>query len=109
MDLFTALAGFIEPVMVTIEPYAGSGGTKPLYAAGVPVGSIVEQKRRLVRDPQGREVTSETTVYVPLATACPDAYRITLPDGQVTTVITVSIHRAHGNTELPEHLEIACV
>lgn len=51
---------------VTLRSLLGMTAEGPKYADAVPVDEIaVEHARRLVRDSEGREVVSETTLYVP--------------------------------------------
>lgn len=90
---------------ITVEAREGSGAYGDVYAAPVTVRALVEQSRRLVRDTDGAEVTSETTVRVPLSTTAPAGSRITLPDGRRSLVITTSAHNG-GRLPVPSHLEI---
>jgi hypothetical protein len=92
---------------VTVEAYTGSGPHGDVYAAAVSVTCFVDQKRKLVRAPNGSQVISESTVYAALETAAPPRSRITLPDGQVTLVISAA-RRDGAGLPVPEHLEIAC-
>lgn len=110
MDLLTIAAEFdLVPVEVQMEARLGTDAYgRPVLGPPVTVKTIVDQTRKLVRSPQGEQVVSETTLLAPLDTTCPDGSRVTLPDGQVTTVITTSAHRGHGNPDVPECLEIAC-
>lgn len=109
MDLVTIAADIgLTLIPVELAPRTGEGPYGPVFGTPATVSAIVDQTRRLVRDAQGEQVVSETTLYVQLGTACPDGSRVTLPDGQATTVITTSQHRGHGNDELPECLEITC-
>lgn len=107
MDLLTWLAEVLpEPHTITVEAYEGSGPYGDTYAAGVEVTCFVDQKRKLVRAPDGSQVVSSSTVFAPLDTAAPPRSRVTLPDGQKTLVIGTAQRRAAGITEAPEHLEI---
>ena len=109
MDLLTVASDFgLTLIPVQLEPRTGEGPYGPVYGVSSAVPAIVDQTRKLVRDAQGEQVISETTVYVQLGTPCPDGSRVTLPDGHVTTVLSTSPHRGHGNSELPECLEITC-
>lgn len=109
MDLLTFLAEVLpEPHTVTVEPYEGGAGYGDSYGTGVEVTCFVDQKRRLVRAPDGSQVVSESTVYAPLDTVAPTRSRVTLPDGQTTIVISAARRTAAGVAEAPEHLEIAC-
>ena len=51
---------------VTLRSLLGNTADGPKHADPVPVEDVaVEHARRLVRDSDGREVVSETTLYVP--------------------------------------------
>ncbi len=109
MDLLDWLAQVLPaPHTVTVEAYAGSGPHSDTYADPVSVPCFVDQKRKLIRAPNGSQVVSESTVYAPLDTVAPARSRVTLPDGQRTIVISAARRTAAGITEAPEHLEIAC-
>ncbi|OUC99319.1 hypothetical protein [Streptosporangium minutum] len=90
---------------VLVEPAEGEGPFGPEYGDAVTVRCFVDEKRRLVRDAEGSEVVSETTVYMPLDTACPTGSRVTA-NGRTTTVITSS-RRDGGGLPVPDHLEVA--
>ncbi|MFE1070995.1 hypothetical protein ACFW5W_07165 [Streptomyces sp. NPDC058783] len=95
---------------VTVEPYAGDSAYVKTYGPPVTgVRALVDARIRVVRNREGREVTSTVTVYgePSLAAQCPPESRITLPDGRITTVIAVAPHTAPG-LGLPESTEVAC-
>ncbi|MBN1174563.1 MAG: hypothetical protein JXA67_20510 [Micromonosporaceae bacterium] len=97
-----------EAHTVTVEAYRGSGPVGDIYDQAQQVQPcFCDDKRKLVRDAQGDQVVSESTVYAPLETTAPAGSRITLPSGRTTTVITAARRTACG-WALPEHLEIAC-
>lgn len=52
------------PHRVTIRPYLGHGAAGPILGDPVRRRAFVEDVRRLVRDAEGYEVISETTVYL---------------------------------------------
>jgi hypothetical protein len=104
------LPRFLLPHRISVEPYAGDSAYGPTYGPPVvDVRALVDARIRLVRNREGREVTSTATVYAEpdLAAQCPPESRITLPDGRVTTVIAVAPHTAPG-MGLPESTEVAC-
>lgn len=90
---------------VTVEPYQGTGAYGDIYGPAVQVRAIVDAGRRLVRDADGREVTSETTLYAPLSTVAPAGSRITLANGTTSTVIAAK-PRDGGSLPVPSHLEV---
>jgi len=91
---------------VTVEPYLGDSGYGPQYGDPVTVRCLLEQKNRLVRAPDGREVTSSSTFYCRLdAVNAPPESRVTLPDGRQTTVIEQIPHNG-GGLDTPDHLEV---
>jgi hypothetical protein len=108
MDLTEILDELGAAHTVTIEPHAGSGPYGDTWGPPVTVTPcLVDQTRRLVRAPDGSQAVSQSTVYAPLATVCPDRSRVTLPDGQQTLVIATTPNDG-GGLDVPEHLEIAC-
>jgi hypothetical protein len=91
---------------VTVEPYLGDSAVGPQYAGPVTVRCFLEEKNRLVRAPNGREVTSTSTFYCRLdAVTAPPESRVTLPDGRTTTVIEQLPHDG-GGLPTPDHLEV---
>lgn len=92
---------------VTVEPYQGAGAHGPLYGAPVTVRALMEAGRKRVRDTEGDEVVSETTLRVRLADA--DHFvtgaRVTLPDGTTPTVITTTRYDGR-RLPVPSHLEV---
>ena len=90
---------------VTVEPYEGEGPFGPQFGTAVTVRCFVDDKRRLVRNPTGDEVVSESTFYAPLNTVCPAHSRVTV-NGRQTTVLAAS-RRDGGGLPTPDHLEVA--
>lgn len=91
---------------VTIEAYAGAGPYGAVYGPAVPVRALVEAKRRLVRNAEGAEVISETTLRMQLTDTCPAESRVTLPDGTITHAITsAEVDGVH--LPVPSHREVA--
>lgn len=103
------LPDFLLVHQVVIEAYAGTTGNGvKQYAPPATVDCFVAAKRRLVRDPRGNQVVSETTVVARLDTIAPPESKVILPDGRTTTVITQS--RADGGgLPTPDHVELALV
>lgn len=52
---------------VSVETFLGIKNSRPSYASPVTVACFVNDSRKLVRDQNGAEVVSETTLYAPLA------------------------------------------
>jgi hypothetical protein len=94
---------------VMVEPYEGDSAYGPQYGDPVAVWCFLEQKTRLVRALDGREVTSSSTFYCRLdvVTAPPES-KITLPDGRETTVIA-EIRHSGGGLPTPDHHEVQLV
>lgn len=90
---------------ITVEPYQGSGSYGPVYGVPVSVAGFLEERTQLVRDPGGDEVTSSSVFYCRRGVSVPPASRVTLPDGETTTVIA-AYDRSAGRLPLPEHLEV---
>ncbi|SDM46394.1 hypothetical protein SAMN04487981_101605 [Streptomyces sp. cf386] len=94
---------------VTVEPYEGNSAVGPLYGQPVQVRCFLEEKNRLVRAPDGREVTSSTTFYCRLdAVDAPPESKVTLPGDRQTTVIDQARHDG-GGLPLPDHLEVQLI
>ncbi|WP_431928521.1 hypothetical protein [Nonomuraea jabiensis] len=90
----------------SIEPFEGDGAYGPIYGAAVTVKCLVDDERRLVRDAQGAETVSDTTIFFPPGTRCPEGSRVTV-NGRVTTVIA-SYARDGGGLPTPDHVEVVC-
>lgn len=99
------IPGFLLRHRITVEAYEGSGAYGPVYADAVTVRAFLDAKTRLVRSPDGDEVTSTSTAYCRLATVCPAKSRVTLPDGRATVVIA-ALERDGGGLPTPDHLEV---
>lgn len=88
-----------------VRTHEGSGPYGEEYAAPVTVPCFVDARRQLVRDTDGREVTSETTVTGPVREGprfTPGS--LTTVNGDERTVITLAL-RTGGGLDLPEHFE----
>jgi len=92
------------PHTVTVQLYQGHSPHSPAYALGVAVRCFVEERRRLVRDRDGREVMSETTLYMPLDTPMAAESRVTV-NGRVTTVI-IAARQDGAGMPVPSHLQV---
>lgn len=92
---------------VTVKPYLGVNAATgaDVYDADVPLVAIVDDTRRLIRDANGNQVISETTVMLPLGTNCPPKSLVVLPT-RTATVLGVS-EIDGGTLPVPSHLEVA--
>jgi hypothetical protein len=90
---------------VTIEAYLGDSAYGPQYGPPETVRALVEEKIRTVRNRQGEEVTSSTTVYLLPSQACPPESRVTTPWGRIASVITSAL-RDGGGLPTPDHREV---
>lgn len=97
---------------ITIERLTGTGAFGDEYDEPedpIPLG-FIDDRRRMVRDADGNEVVSETTVMLPIGTAeVPLGSRVTLPaafGARESTVLAVSRHDG-GGQPTPDHLELA--
>lgn len=101
--------------VVVVEAYQGAGMEGASFAAPVTLGGensdvdgveiMLEPKRRLIRNSDGNQIVSETTLYVTNAGASsfPLHSRVTLPSGEQTTVERV----ATGETyDLFDHMVV---
>ncbi|MEU4234182.1 hypothetical protein AB0F17_58750 [Nonomuraea sp. NPDC026600] len=91
---------------VLVEPFQREGPYGQEYGPQATVRTLVEAKRRLVRDAQGAEVVSETTLRMQLDEICPTGSRVTLPDGAVSYAIT-SAPVDGGTLPVPSHLQVS--
>ncbi len=91
---------------VSVETLIGTGAYGDVHAEPVTVSCFVEDKRRLVRNNDGKEVVSETTLYGPVERSLvwTPGSLVTLPSGRVATVITPASHTS-GDLDLPDHAE----
>ncbi|MFL1904761.1 hypothetical protein ACJWDR_37510 [Streptomyces tauricus] len=83
---------------VRVEAYLGSSSTGDLYAAPETVRCLIDEKTQQVVSAGGQTVTSGSSYITVPAHRPPPNSRVTLPDGRVTTVITIA--RADGG-QLP--------
>ncbi|MFJ9645012.1 hypothetical protein [Streptomyces sp. NPDC101206] len=90
---------------MTIEAYQGETAYGPLYAAPVAARAFVEERTRTVRDRQGEEVVTSTTVHLLPSQACPPESRVTLPSGRTASVITSALLDG-GGLPTPDHREV---
>lgn len=98
------IPGFLLGHTMIVEPYLGTGAHGPLYGPPVTVRCFVEDKRRLLRGPNGSEVISETTAYCTLGTVAPAESRVQV-NGRTTTVLA-AMRRDGGGLPTPDHLEV---
>lgn len=98
---------------VTVETLTGTDGygreqfAAPVILTPPDTGCFVEQKRRMVRDKDGVQVVSETTVYTR-----PEQIDLFTPGSRVTIrtavahVITAALNDS-GDLDLPDHIAVA--
>lgn len=75
----TTLPARNTQTVAAVTRYAGDGAYGPVYDPAVDVNVAVSEGRRLVRNSQGDQVVSETTLY-----ANPDDNDKLAPESQVT-------------------------
>lgn len=90
---------------VTIEAYEGDGGRGPLYGVPQQVPCYLEQKTRVARAPDGREVTSTSQVFCDLGPSVTTESRVTLADGRRPAVLQVARFDTKSLVGV-DHLEI---
>ena len=83
------------PHTVAIAPYSSqSKYGEPTYGAGVNYTAMVEQKARQVRDIDGQERVSMTTIYLNTTAAITPRDKLTLPSGFVPQIPPIiNVHR----------------
>lgn len=92
---------------VTVKTLAGSGPYGDVYETHADVPCFIEDKRRVVRDKQGAEVISETTIYADIGTVSwfkPDSMAVFW--GRESTVITLARFES-GDLDLPDHVAVS--
>lgn len=98
-------------IPVQVKRLTGVGAKGKIYAATVEELCWVDDQRRLVRDLDGSETVSETTVFFPLSVAdVPLGSLVTLPaefGGRQAAVLAVSRQDSYGDRSLAEHVELA--
>jgi hypothetical protein len=100
------MPAFLLQHEVSVEPYLGSSAYGPRYGPMVTVPCLLEQQTRVVVGADGSDVTSSSTFRAPLdAPACPPESRVTLPDGDTTTVIACLRHDGR-NLPTPQCWEV---
>lgn len=103
--MLTTLPSFMLAHRVTVEAYAGESAYGPRYGAPATVACFLDEQTRVVRAPDGQDVTSTSTLYARPGLVCPPESRVTLPDGRVTRVIA-RLDRSGGGMPTPDHVEV---
>jgi hypothetical protein len=101
-----AMLGRTMAQTVAVETFQGETGIGPKFAASSNVTCNVSASRRLVRNAEGEEVTSEFTIHVPAASEAsftPHS-RVTI-GSRVSTVLAVSPKSYRGQVV---YVEVAC-
>lgn len=91
---------------VTVRPLTGTGAFGPIYGPETTVPCFIDNTRGLVRNGEGAEIVSETTLTAPPqhAGAFPPGTEVDLPD-RTATVIKAG-EADSGNLDLPDHVEV---
>ncbi len=84
------MPGFLLQHTVQVAQYLGSSSKGDLYAAAEPVPCLLDERTQMVTNPAGQTVTSSSSYIAPRSHNPSPKSRVTLPDGRVTTVITVA-------------------
>lgn len=100
------LPDWLLPHTSVIEPHEGDGAYGPIFGPAVSEPCLVDDERRMVRDAQGAEIVSNTTIIYRPGTRCPEGSRITV-NGRVVTAIA-SYSRDGGGLPTPDHVEVVC-
>lgn len=103
----TTLPLWMLPHVATIEPFKGHGAYGPVY--DLPIENqpcLIDDERRMVRDDEGTEVVSNTTVFFLPGARCPAGSRITAYGRQMIAI--TSFDRNGGRLPTPDHVEAVC-
>lgn len=103
----TALPRWLLPHVADIEPFKGNGAYGPVYEPVIEdQPCLIDDERRMVRDDEGTEVVSNTTMYFLPGTRCPAGSRITAYGRQMIAI--TSFDRNGGRLPTPDHVEVVC-
>lgn len=91
---------------VSVETLTGEGAYGDVFAAPVAVACFVDDAAHLIRNQQGEQVVSNTTIFADTVVAATFAVksRVTV-NGRVAQVITVNPYDS-GALGLPDHVEV---
>lgn len=91
---------------VSVETLTGEGAYGEVFAAPATVACFVDDSAHLIRNRQGEEVVSNTTIYADPTDAekFPVDSRVTV-NGRASRVITVN-RLDSGPLGLPDHVEV---
>lgn len=91
---------------VLVETRTGSSGYGDLYAAPVTKKAFIDDQRKLIRDAQGNETVSETTLFTLIddIDAFTTGSRVTV-NGRIATVLSAKRRDAAGPVNV-HHAEI---
>lgn len=94
---------------VSVETYEGTAAYGDIYATAQPVKCFVDDARKVVRNTDGDEVVSESTIIARLADApkLVEKSKVTLPGGRKSIVI-LKKDRDDGGLGAPQHVEVFC-
>lgn len=94
------------PEAASIEAYLGvTGGGAQSFGTATPTSCLVAPGNRLVRDSQGNQVVSSTTIYCPTGVSAPAGSRVTVR-GDVRVVLEEKPWSG-GGLGLPECVQVA--
>ena len=102
--MFAAASDF-QPTTVAVRTKTGSGANGDIFAATVDRNVFLEDARKLVRDANGEQVVSETTLFADTADLDvfkPDS-KVALP-GRTARVLLAKL-RVIGDPDV-DHLEV---
>lgn len=94
---------------ISVETWEGTGAYGDIYATAQDVRCFVENARKIVRNTDGDEVVSETTIIGLLADApkLVEKSKVILPGGR-SSVVILKKDRDDGNLGAPQHVEVSC-
>lgn len=91
---------------IIIKPYEGASPTGALLGDPVTVTCRVEDEIKLVRDINGVEVVSSSTIFCDLDVIIPAESEVTVVGGRTSTVISEGSFTSGGRSRL-DHKEVA--
>ncbi|MFB8763837.1 hypothetical protein [Nocardiopsis alba] len=88
---------------MTIRPYLGHGAASPILGDPIRRRAYVEDARRLVRDAEGHEVVSETTVYLAPGVEVAPESEVTTPTRTARVITSATLDHPRA----PSHVVLA--
>lgn len=93
----------------TVQTKTGTGSRGDIFApASAPIPCFTDDSRKLVRDKDGQQIVSESTLYTypANATLFTPGSKVTIGTGRTAIVIRVNVNDS-GDLDLPDHVAVS--